>query len=253
MYRLRSISGHVWLGERVSNVCIKEWWSRSALCLPDLVILHGLSTLYRCSLTTLAQDITFHEIPLNRDWCHLMRSCTLVRPYLTMAAGISSTSFVQVSTRQLAVSSFVLVSDQLYEFCTSFYGTISSEFFCAGFKSFKSWHKSYWKVCNLYVVHHCNISGKRIWEGSIVGLVTVEQFGLDFILSSHCCDVQRVNCKFSFILLLRLHCSEWCCQYIFHFLLQLIIFQDKINNFIAEGASRMDRASDYEYMNDCPA
>ena len=30
----------------------------SALCLPDFVILSGLGTLYRCSLTTMAQDMS---------------------------------------------------------------------------------------------------------------------------------------------------------------------------------------------------
>ena len=49
---------------------------RSALC-PDFVIPRGLSTLYRCSLTTLAQDKPYHEIPLIRDCCNHKGSCTL--------------------------------------------------------------------------------------------------------------------------------------------------------------------------------
>ena len=67
---------------------------------PDFVIPHGLSTLYRCSLTTLTQDKLYHVIPLIRDCCNHKGSCTLFRPYLTIAAGISSSSFVRVSTRQ---------------------------------------------------------------------------------------------------------------------------------------------------------
>ena len=72
----------------------------------DFVIPRGFSTLYRCSLTTLAQDKPYHEIPLIRDCCNHNGSCTLFKPYLIMAAGISSSSrFVRVSTRQLAVIS----------------------------------------------------------------------------------------------------------------------------------------------------
>ena len=66
----------------------------------SMVILHGLSTLYRCSLTTMTQDKPYHEKPLNRDCCNHKGSCTLFKPYLTIAAGISSSSFVRVSTRQ---------------------------------------------------------------------------------------------------------------------------------------------------------
>ena len=68
---------------------------------PRLVIPRGLSTLTRCSLTTMAQDKPYHEKPLIRDCCNHKGSCTLFRPYLTIAARISS-SFVRVSTRQLA-------------------------------------------------------------------------------------------------------------------------------------------------------
>ena len=66
---------------------------------PCFVIPHGLSTLYRCSLTTVAQDK-----PLIRDFFNHKGSCTLFRPHLTFTARISSLSFVRVSTRQLAVS-----------------------------------------------------------------------------------------------------------------------------------------------------
>ena len=48
---------------------------------PNLIIPRGLSTFYRCSLTTLSQD---------------KGSCTLFRPYLNTAAGKSSWSFVRV-------------------------------------------------------------------------------------------------------------------------------------------------------------
>ena len=77
----------------------------NALSLPDFVIPRSLSTLYKCLLTTMAQDIPFQKIPLIRDCCNLKGRCTLVRPYLTIAAGISSLSFIRVSTRQLAVGS----------------------------------------------------------------------------------------------------------------------------------------------------
>ena len=60
----------------------------SALCLPDFIILRGLSTLFRCS-RTLAQDIPFHKIPLINDCCNYTGSCTL-RPYLTIVVRNSS-------------------------------------------------------------------------------------------------------------------------------------------------------------------
>ena len=65
----------------------------------------SLSTLHTCSLTTLAHDKPYHKKPLIRDCCNHKRSCTVFRPYQTIAAGISSSSFVRVSTRQLAASS----------------------------------------------------------------------------------------------------------------------------------------------------
>ena len=51
------------------------------------------------------KDKPYHEKPLIRDCFNLKGSCTLFRPYVTIAAGISPSSFVRVSTRQLAVSS----------------------------------------------------------------------------------------------------------------------------------------------------
>ena len=72
---------------------------------PAFVIPRGLSTLYRCLLITEAQDKPYHEKPLHRDCCNHKGSCTLFRPYLTIATGINFSSFVQVPTRQLAVSS----------------------------------------------------------------------------------------------------------------------------------------------------
>ena len=72
---------------------------------PAFVIPRGLSTLYRCLLTTVAQDKPYHEKPLIRDCFNHKGSCTQYIPYLTIADGISSSSFVRVSTRQLAVSS----------------------------------------------------------------------------------------------------------------------------------------------------
>ena len=77
----------------------------SALCPLLCNSTQRLSTLYRCSLTTMAQDKPYHEKSLIRDCFNHKGSCTLFRPYLTIAAGISSSSFVRLSTRQLAVSS----------------------------------------------------------------------------------------------------------------------------------------------------
>ena len=73
---------------------------------PCFVLPCGPSTLYRCSLTTLAQDKPYHKKPLIRDSFNLKVSCrpTLFRPYPSTAAGITSSSFVRVSTRQLTVS-----------------------------------------------------------------------------------------------------------------------------------------------------
>ena len=71
----------------------------------DFVIPRGLVILYRCSLTTLAEDKPYRENLLIRNCCNHKENCTLFRLYLTIAAGISSSSFVRISTRQLAVSS----------------------------------------------------------------------------------------------------------------------------------------------------
>ena len=65
---------------------------------PDFVIPRGLSTLYRYSLTTRGTrqtDKPYHEEPLNRDCYNHMGSCTLYRPWSTIAAGICSSSFVR--------------------------------------------------------------------------------------------------------------------------------------------------------------
>ena len=51
------------------------------------------------------QTIPCYEKPLIRDCCNRKGSCTQFLSYLTIAAGISSSSFVWVSTKQLAVSS----------------------------------------------------------------------------------------------------------------------------------------------------
>ena len=73
---------------------------------PDFVIPRDLSTLYKCSLTTMAQDKLYHEKPLIRIYCNQRgASCTLFRPYSTIPAWISSSSFVRVSMRQLVASS----------------------------------------------------------------------------------------------------------------------------------------------------
>ena len=68
---------------------------------PDFVIPCNLSTLYRCSLTTLAQDKPYPEKPLIRDCCNLY-------PIQDIFNHRSQ--------------------DQLLQFRTSFYKTISSEF-----------------------------------------------------------------------------------------------------------------------------
>ena len=44
----------------------------------------------------MAQEIPSHEKPLLRDCCNHKRNCTLVSPHLTIAAGISSSSFVSM-------------------------------------------------------------------------------------------------------------------------------------------------------------
>ena len=71
---------------------------------PDFVVPCGLSTLYRCSLTTLPKTKPCHEIPLIRD-CFNTRGAACIQTIFTIAAGSSSLSFVQVCTRQLTVSS----------------------------------------------------------------------------------------------------------------------------------------------------
>ena len=72
---------------------------------PDFRIPCGLSSLYKYSLTSVAQDKPYHKKPLIRDCCNHKGSCTLFRPYLTITAWISSSSFVQVSMTKLAMSS----------------------------------------------------------------------------------------------------------------------------------------------------
>ena len=65
----------------------------------DFVIPWGLSTLYRCSLTTVAQEKPYPEKPSSRDCCNhkWCRTWTLYRPLSTIAATISFWSFVRVS------------------------------------------------------------------------------------------------------------------------------------------------------------
>ena len=53
----------------------------------------------------MAHGIPFHEIPLIGDCWNHKGSCILVSPHLTITVGISSLSFIWVSTRQLVVSS----------------------------------------------------------------------------------------------------------------------------------------------------
>ena len=48
----------------------------------------GCSTLYKCSLTTMAQDKQYHEKTLIRDRCNHKGSCTLFKTILTIAAGM---------------------------------------------------------------------------------------------------------------------------------------------------------------------
>ena len=50
----------------------------------------------------MAQDMPFYETPLSRDCYNHKRTCTLVSPYITIKTGISSSSFVWVSTRQFS-------------------------------------------------------------------------------------------------------------------------------------------------------
>ena len=72
---------------------------------PLLCIPHGLSTLYRCSLTTVAQSKPFHEKPFYQGLLQPQRALNPIQTIITIAAGISSSSFEGVSTRQLEVSS----------------------------------------------------------------------------------------------------------------------------------------------------
>ena len=85
---------------------------------PDFVIPQGHNTLYRCLLTTLAQDKPYHEKPLIRDCCKHNGSCTLFRPYLTITARI--------------------------EFCMSFCKTISSEFLVQGNFKHTQFSQKHW-------------------------------------------------------------------------------------------------------------
>ena len=83
---------------------------------PDFVIPCNLSTLYRCSLTTLAQDKPYHDIPLGTAaTCNHKGSCTLFRTYLTITVRVNSSNFVQVSTKQLAVSSKGISSHSIFK------------------------------------------------------------------------------------------------------------------------------------------
>ena len=78
----------------------------------------ALSTLYRCLLTTMAQYKPFHEILLIRDCCNHKGSCTLVSPYLTIAA------------------------PRVH--CSSFYKTISSEFLVQGNFKHTQFSQEHW-------------------------------------------------------------------------------------------------------------
>ena len=88
---------------------------------PYFVIPRGLSTLYRCSLTTVAQDKPYHEKPFIRDCFNHKGSCTLFRPYLTNRS-----------------------RDQLLEFRTSSYETISSEFLVQGNFKHTQFSREHW-------------------------------------------------------------------------------------------------------------
>ena len=81
-----------------------------ALCLPDFVLPHSLSTLYRCSLITVTQGI-----PQNTIYQRLLQPQGELHP--------SQPTFNHCSR------------DQLLKFRTSVYETISSEFLVQG--SFK--------------------------------------------------------------------------------------------------------------------
>ena len=70
---------------------------------PDFVIPHSLCPLYRCSLTTLSQGNPYHGKLLIRDCCNHKGSCTLFRPYLNIAAGISSSSFYETISSEFLV------------------------------------------------------------------------------------------------------------------------------------------------------
>lgn len=74
------------------------------LSFPDFVIIpHGHSKLYKCPLTTMAQDISFHEISLNRNCCNHKGTCTLVCPYCNQDQLEFSVSFEERISREFLI------------------------------------------------------------------------------------------------------------------------------------------------------
>ena len=65
-------------------------WRKKKVAVPNL------STLYRCSLTTMTQEIPY-TLASSRDRCKLARAPAHIK---TIAARISSLGFVQVSMRE---------------------------------------------------------------------------------------------------------------------------------------------------------
>ena len=73
---------------------------RPLLCIP-----HGLSTLYRCLLTTVAQSKPYHEKPFDQGLLQPQGALYPIQTIINHSSRTSSSSFIRISTRQLAVSS----------------------------------------------------------------------------------------------------------------------------------------------------
>ena len=92
-------SSGVHLGERLT-------WGKNAgdfkYTMPsDFVIPEGLCILYRCPLTTMAQDKTIPWENINQGLLQPQGELYPIQTILTIAARVSSSSFVRVCTRQL--------------------------------------------------------------------------------------------------------------------------------------------------------
>ena len=88
---------------------------------PLLCIPHGLSTLYRYSLTTVAQSKPYHQKPFNQGLLHPQGALYRIQTIINQRS-----------------------QDQLLEFRTSFHKTISSEFLVQGNFKHTQFSREYW-------------------------------------------------------------------------------------------------------------